>query len=520
MSTMRDGDGASPTLGFPMDDERLKLLVELLPYPVMLHDETGRVEFLNGSWVKLTGYSLADTPSLADWERLAFGAPELSSFSSSGERQVLTNDAELLIWDFSTIPVGRFADGRQAFLRTAVDLTARRRAERARRENAEKFSALAEESPLGIVMARNDQIVYCNGRAGDIFGVPSRLSQGLSLEEWLLALPAEAGPLIKPLLRGDEGRAGPFRMGPGTGTWIEAFGKSVGAASGDMIMATFIDVTDRILADERERIQRQRLIQAEKLASLGELVAGVAHEISNPNHTIGINGDILAEAWNSVAPIIDRALLGRENDLVGGMEWAEAREELPLLLAGICAASRHIDSIVRGLKDYARGEARPEPEEVSINLVVKAAQTLLSNYIKKATKRFALELAEDLPPVRAHFQRLEQIAINLIQNACQALTDPDQRVLVATSYDSVSGMVRLAVSDEGRGMPAEVLERIKDPFFSTKHEIGGIGLGVSVSESIIVEYGGRLEYSSLPGKGTIAVVSLAAVRPAAEEESR
>ena len=118
-----------------------------------------------------------------------------------------------------------------------------------------------------------------------------------------------------------------------------------------------------------------------------------------------------------------------------------------------------------------------------------------------------------MPTVRAHFQRLEQVAVNLIQNACQALTDPEQGIHVSTHFDVESALVHLVVADEGRGMSAELLERIKDPFFTTKHDIGGIGLGVSISESIVAEYGGRLDYSSAPGSGTVATVVLSAAIP-------
>jgi PAS domain S-box-containing protein len=489
----------------------LREILDLLPCPIMIHDDKGKIELINREWTRQTGFTAEDLPDLAQWERAAFGAPELS-LSAEGERHVRTREGALLTWSFSSAPLGKFPDGRSAILRSAVDITARRRAERARRENAEKFSALAEESPLGIVIARDGEIIYCNGTAGSLFGIPPRLSQGMLVVEWLRALPSEAAPVLGPLLGGEATRAGPLRLGGGAGTWIEAFGKQVGAASGDMIMATFLDVTDRVLSEEREKVQRRKLIQAEKLASLGELVAGVAHEINNPNHTIAINADILAEAWASVSPIVERSMEGREGDLLGGMEWHEAREELPRLLSGIAAASRDIDAIVLGLKDYARGEARPETEEVALNLAVKAALTLLSNYIKKATRHLVLDLEEGLPPVRAHFQRLEQVSVNLIQNACQALTDPEQQVRVSTRFDPEAGTVRLVVADEGRGMSVEHLERIKDPFFTTKQDIGGVGLGVSISESIVAEYGGQLEYSSEPGVGTVATVSLRAER--------
>jgi two-component system, NtrC family, sensor kinase len=492
-----------------LSEERFAAIFDLLPYPIMIHDDAGRIDVVNREWSRLTGFSREDLPTLVEWELRAFGAPELD-YGAEGERQVRTKDGAFLTWDFKSESLGQLGGGRSLTLRSAIDLTARRRAERARRENAEKFSALAEESPLGIIIARDDAIVYCNGTGGAFFGVTPRESQGMPLDEWLGALTREAAPILGPLLRGESSHAGPFRMGAGEGTWLEAFGKNVGAASGDMIMATFLEVTDRVLAEERERAQRRKLIQAEKLASLGELVAGVAHEINNPNHTIALNADMIGEAWASASPILDRALAGREGDLVGGMEWQELRQEAPRLIASIAAASRDIDAIVRGLKDYARGEARPETEEVSLNLVVKAALTLLSNYIKKATRFLELDLQDGMPPVHAHFQRLEQVTVNLIQNACQALTDPEQHIRISTSYEAESGSLRLVVSDGGRGMSPEMLERIKDPFFTTKHDVGGIGLGVSISDSIVAEYGGRLEYSSQPGLGTVATVSLRA----------
>jgi two-component system, NtrC family, sensor kinase len=505
--------------GFQIQWEKTRYITGLMPQPMLVHDDDGKVLLVNPVWERMTGYSLADIPTMSDWELKAFGAPELS-FDFCGEREIWNKDGELLFWDFATIPLGPISNERSGFLLTAQDITARRKAERARRENAEKFSALAEESPLGIVIARDDAIIYCNNKAGSIFGVPPRLSQGLRLNEWLMALPAEAGPVLGPLLRGEESRAGPFRMGSGKGTWIEAFGKSVGAASGDMIMATFLDVTERFLAEERERIQRRKLIQSEKLASLGELVAGVAHEINNPNHTISLNASLLLELCEAISPLVERFTLFKEGDLIGGMEWPEAKLETRRLLADIAAASRDIDSIVRGLKDYARSEAKPEPEEVSLNLVVKATLTLFSNLIKKSTNRLIVELAEDLPPVRAHFQRLEQVTVNLLQNACQALTEPNQAIRVSTAYDEDSGQVRLVVADEGRGMSEEQMERIKDPFFTTKHDQGGVGLGVSISDSIVSEYGGGLDYSSGPGRGTIATVSLPALDKAARGGER
>ena len=495
-------------------------VVDKAPYPVMIHDTDGRIELINRTWAELTGYGNGDVETLEDWKLIALPESKRGTPLDKSEWEVRTRWGTSLNWSFSSLSYGSygaFSDGREALMLCAVDTTARRRAERARQDNADRFSALAEVSPIGIVIARDGAVLYCNGAAERLLGLPPRLSSGLLVAEWLDTLQAGAGRALEPIFSAGARRAGPFAADAEATRWVEAIAKLVEAAAGDMEMITLLDVTDRVLAEERDRARRETLIQTEKLASLGILVAGVAHEINNPNYTIAINADILADAWKSVSPIIERELSERPTDLVGGMEWSEARTQIPLLLSGVVAASRDIESIVKGLKDFARAEENPEPEEVSVNLVVKASLALLSNYVKKATRCMRLSLAEGLPPARAHFQRLEQVVVNLVQNSCQALTDPGQAVELSTSYDSKAGLVLIEVKDEGRGMRPEELARVKDPFYTTKQGIGGVGLGVSISDSIVAEYGGRLDYESAPGVGTSARVTLLAARTAGGE---
>jgi PAS domain S-box-containing protein len=519
VTTLKDRDGAPiGFVGIGQDvtayrsarDELFLKVVDEAPYPIMVHGSDGRIDLINRVWTELTGYGTADVRTVADWKRLAFAGSGPDAPLDGNEREMRTRWGTGLTWTFSALPYGSFADGRTATMLCAVDMTARRRAERARQDNADRFSALAEVSPIGIVIAREGAVLYCNGAAERLLGLPPRLSSGLLIAEWLETLPKEAADALAPVLASGARRAGPFPVDGESSRWVEAIAKLVEAAAGDMEMITLLDATDRVLADERERSRRETLIQTEKLASLGILVAGVAHEINNPNYTISINADIIADAWRSVSPIIERELAGRPADLVGGMEWSEARAQIPLLLSGIAAASRDIESIVKGLKDFSRADENPVPEEVSVNQVVKASLALLSNYVKKSTRSLSLSLAEDLPPARAHFQRLEQVVVNLVQNSCQALTDPEQAVRLSTSYDPESGLVRIVVEDEGRGMKPEELARVKVPFYTTKQSIGGVGLGVSISDSIVAEFGGRLDYESAPGAGTRATVSLRA----------
>ena len=113
--------------------------------------------------------------------------------------------------------------------------------------------------------------------------------------------------------------------------------------------------------------------------------------------------------------------------------------------------------------------------------------------------------------MRGNFQRLEQVIINLVQNACEALPDSQRGVEVATGYEAADRIVRVQVRDEGVGIPADRLPHIMDPFNTTKRDKGGVGLGLSVSSGIVKDHGGTLVFSSEPGRGTVATLNLPVV---------
>jgi polar amino acid transport system substrate-binding protein len=191
------------------------------------------------------------------------------------------------------------------------------------------------------------------------------------------------------------------------------------------------------------------------------------------------------------------------------------REELPGMLDEMLEGARRIKRIVEDLKDFARREDAPRHEPVELDAVVRAAARLVDPSIQKATHRFELSLAPDLPRVRGNAQRIEQVVVNLILNACQALPDPRQPVRVSTRLAPGGAAVQLVVEDEGVGIPADHLPRLTDPFFTTKRDSGGTGLGLSVSAGIVKEHGGTLEFRSSPGAGTTVVLTLPALPPEA-----
>ncbi len=268
------------------------------------------------------------------------------------------------------------------------------------------------------------------------------------------------------------------------------------------------DITDQLVREERERESQRQLLESEKLASLGTLVAGVAHEVNNPNHVIMLNAQILSDAWDSLVPILDEALAGQEDALIGGMEYRDLRSSMPGIIGGVRAASSNIESIVRELREFSAPDVESGAEEVDLSMVATAAANLLGGLVRGTTDRFRLDTDPSLPPVRAGFVRLEQVVINLVMNACQSLESREKAVTVSTGLRPDGRTVFLEVRDEGCGMDAEALSHIKDPFYTSKRGRGGLGLGVPLSNSIVEAYGGRLRFASAPGRGTTATIEL------------
>ncbi len=287
--------------------------------------------------------------------------------------------------------------------------------------------------------------------------------------------------------------------------------KQLNNSAGEIIGAILVmhDITAQKEAEEKEKIHQEQLIQADKMVALGTLVSGVAHEINNPNNFVMLNIPILEKSWNSVIPILDKHFEENGDFFVGNrLKYSKIRESIPVLLKGISEGSNRIKNIVKELKDFARKETSDLTQEIDINEVVKAAILLTSNLVWKSTARFTINYDENLPKIKGNFQRLEQVLINLIENSCQALKNKDNAITISTSADIINRMVVIKVSDEGIGMDQLTLKEIFDPFFTTKRDIGGTGLGLSVSSNIILNHKGLLEFESEPGKGTTAIIKL------------
>jgi signal transduction histidine kinase len=256
------------------------------------------------------------------------------------------------------------------------------------------------------------------------------------------------------------------------------------------------DVTEQRRKEDWLERQHQQLVEAEKMIALGSLISGLAHEIGNPNHVIQINVPLLKEAFEGDLP-------APRSSRAGGLA-----AETGQMLDEVLEASNRIRVIVRELHAYARGEPTCSMEPLDVNDVVRSALMLVASPLRRATRHFTVRYGEALPQVVGNMRRLEQVLINLIVNACQALTDPRQAVHVETAFDVEQREVVLSVRDEGIGIRREHLERILDPYFTTKSEQGGTGLGLAIARHIAERHEGRLEVESEFGRGTTARLRL------------
>jgi polar amino acid transport system substrate-binding protein len=292
----------------------------------------------------------------------------------------------------------------------------------------------------------------------------------------------------------------------GTVVWSRTLQKQVAQRTRELAR----EVAEKQRALEELRRHQDRLVQADKMASLGILVAGVAHEINNPNGLILLNLPLFEETFRRSLPILEEYFQENGDFSLGRHSFSRLRVELPLMLTETQDAAKRIKRIVTELKDFSRRDTAELTDSIDFNAVVQAAARLVDNAIVKSSHRLSASYGESLPPIRGNSQRVEQVVVNLLLNACQALEGKGKEIAIATSFEPGSGMVLLTVHDEGRGITAEDLPRLTDPFFTTKREEGGTGLGLSVSAGIVKEHGGSLSFGSLPGQGTTVTLALPA----------
>ena len=401
---------------------------------------------------------------------------------------------------------------------TLVDITERKRVLEALRESEERFQVTLKSSPV-IVLNQDRELRYTWAHNTP----PEFPAEALLGRTDLEALPAPAAQTLTEAKRAvlETGKGArvevalPVDGGPRTyDVTIEPAYDRERRIDGVTVAA--VDVSERKRAEEalreserrhrelarelaahrdrleelvaeRTRALRQSLLQlrrSERLASIGTLAAGVAHEINNPLNSI------LMTARHA------RRLPGK----------------LPLeeVLDTIEQEARRGARVVKGILKFARAE-KTELRRGDLDEAVRAGADLARKYAGQTRLKLELELAGDLPPVLLDPTEIEQVAVNLITNAVQVADGPAHVHVRTAARDSG---VELCVRDQGPGMTPEVLSHVFDPFFSTRRSQGGTGLGLSICHGIAVDHGGTISAESEPGRGATFRLWLPAAPPA------
>jgi two-component system NtrC family sensor kinase len=211
---------------------------------------------------------------------------------------------------------------------------------------------------------------------------------------------------------------------------------------------------------------------------------------------------MLKQVVGDIAPVLDEHYFTNQDHLIGGLSYLETRDQINSLLKGISMGADRIRDIVANLKEFASVDTGSMKQEIHVNEVVIAALLIVGNLIKKSTETFSVHYDQEIPVVAGNIQQIEQVIINLLTNACQALPDRTCAVSVITSFNAKTRHACVTITDEGVGISEDNRNHLFYPFFTTKRDKGGTGLGLSVSYSIVQAHKGELVINSTEKKGT------------------
>ncbi|MGI9304284.1 MAG: DAHL domain-containing protein [Gammaproteobacteria bacterium] len=276
---------------------------------------------------------------------------------------------------------------------------------------------------------------------------------------------------------------------------------------------------------------QSQLIQSEKMSSLGQMVAGISHEINTPLGYVTSNVSIVKSHLERIA-----SLLGKYKNLFSLLEAPESdANEIAEQLDDVAKVSENLDAedlcnettqlldnsqygmlqiskIISNLRDFSRVD-RVAVEDYNVNEGLESTLLIAHNLVKNKVE--VSKSYNDVPTIRCAPSQINQVFLNLITNAVQSIDGRGQLYLATRANE---GFVEVIVRDSGKGIPKDVVKNIFDPFFTTKKVGEGTGLGLSIAYRIVKQHGGKISVSSVPGKGARFTVSLPIGKPASQEE--
>jgi nitrogen fixation negative regulator NifL len=482
---------------------------------ILITDAGGRIEWVNPEFTRMTGYTLDEVRGqtsrvLKSGRHDAGFYAQLWSTILAGRiwRGEITNqrkDGTLYHEEASITPVR--ADGADGpvthFVAVKQDISERKRAEDHLRSSEEYYRSLIENAlDLIVVVDADGTIRYASPSVQRILGHRPDDMVGTSA---LAQLHPDDAPAIAALFFGGQRAPGftataEYRFRHADGSWrtLEGVGSNLlhhPSVAGIIVNAR--DVTERRRDEATQERLREQLSHSEKLAAMGELLAGVAHELNNPlSVVIGHTALLARTADSAVATRADK----------------------------IARAAERCGRIVKNFLSLAR-QYPPERTSVSLNQTVRDALEVMAYALRVDNVQVVTELEPDLPALSADGHQLQQVLVNLVTNAHQAMRDVERSrcVTIRTGVDPVAARAWLEIADTGPGIHPDVEARLFEPFFTTKPVGQGTGLGLSICRGIVEAHGGHVTVDGGFGRGATFRLELpvggpAPATPAAEDE--
>lgn len=543
---------------------KLSLAVEQSPNSIVITDLDANIEYVNENFVKVTGYSRAEVigqnPRIlhsgknsretydAMWAHLTRGE------SWKGELINRRKDGSEYFESIFISPV-RDADGRAThYLGIKEDITERKRVEKSLQESEEKFRVMSASAQDGIVMIDNDgNISFWNAAAEKIFGYTELEALGKNLH--LLLTPARfheasgkgfahfqhsgegalVGKTLELVALHQNGKEFPIELSLSavniSGSW-QAIGIVRDITERKQVEAQMITqyeqverINAQLLESNKQLEQAQsQLLQSEKMAAIGLLAAGVAHEINNPVGYVNSNLGTLEKYLADIFVAMDKyeaveVMLGADNPLLDELRLFKSkvdlnyiREDTKALLAESHQGLERVKKIVLDLKEFSHADSEDHWVLEDVHQGLESTLNVVWNELK-----YKCEVVKEygtLPKIYHLPSQLNQVFMNLLVNAAQAI---EVRGTITLRTGQEGDRIWIEVSDTGKGIPAANFPHLFDPFFTTKPVGKGTGLGLSVSYKIIEKHHGKIEVHSEVGKGSTFRVWLPVQQPETKE---
>ena len=522
-----------------MSDEQRQLMLSAMvaqhtDRAVMILDPTGIIEWVNPGFTKLLGYSAAEVIGRPSNFLHGYGAESTSGkLIEQRIRAGVGADVELLhytkggdpLWIRSEIRPVRNADGvLEHFVVLEVDLLEEERAARKVREDEERWMLALEVNDVAVWdLDVTAQTVMGSKRWAELLGIDKadlKTDQGAVLRERIHPddLPRFAQNMQSLLEGGQPSVEVGFQMRvAGNYRYMRLRGRVVrrdAAGNALRVVGTMVDIHEA-------RMLQIQAANASKLESIGELAAGIAHEINTPTQYVGDNVRFLGDAFENIQQCVAKltARITQHGDspcssLSEHLERADMSylcEEIPKAIAQSLDGIQRIAKIVGAMKEFSHPGQERTPTD--INHAITNTITVATNEWKYVAK-IETDLDSTLPAVPVVPGEFNQVILNIIVNAAHAIAqargrDETRMGKICISTRRAPEWAEILISDDGCGMPPHVQERIFDPFFTTKAVGKGTGQGLSIAHNVIVKkHRGSILVSSEPGRGTTFTIRL------------